>query len=229
MNLMDVWEECRKCGTRVKSKNMGEHMTKHGRRMPQRRPRKKLGGYTTVDKVIDSKWWNRGLVVGIIVLVIVLAVIFWPVPPKKFGVGDQAPELIWDDGTLSDFQGRLILVTFYGTNSTISTQEHRIFVDLYQLLVLTPDLEGRESFVDFISVDIEDDDTEIDILTFKAEIGALWQFLLDASGRAEKSYHVRGVPITFILDKNLMITNVFEGSQNYNIYFNALFDLTGQI
>lgn len=213
----------------MKSKNMGDHMTKHKRRMPQRRSRKRSKGYTALDKAIDSKWWNRGLVAGVIVLVIVLAVIFWPVPPKKFGVGDQAPELIWDDGKLSDFQGRVILLTFYGTNSTASTQEHRIFVELYQVLVLNPELDDRESFVDFISVDIEDDDTELDILQFKAATGALWQFLLDENGRAEKAYHVRGVPITFILDKNLMIQNVFEGTQDYYTYWNALFALTGRI
>ncbi len=201
-------------------------MAKHSRRRKRANKRRK---HTAIDRAIDSKWWNRGLVAGIIVLVIVLAVIFWPVPSKKFGVGDQAPELMWDDGKLSDFQGRVVLLTFYGNSSLTSTQEYRIFVELYQLLVLTPDLEGRESFVDFISVDIEDGSTEIDILHFKAATGALWQFLLDENGRAEKAYHVRGVPITFILDKNLMIRNVFEGSQNYNIYFDALFALTGRI
>ncbi len=227
--MSDIWEECSKCGTRVKSKNMGDHMTKHKRRMPQRRARKRSRGYTTLDKAIDSKWWNRALVTGLVALVIVLAVMFWPAAPPKLQVGDPAPEITWSSGSLSDFQGRAVVLIFYQPDTKASQDEFvQDYVPLYETWVLNPQLEGRDYFVDFISVTVDVNDpqiwTQADLFQFKADSGALWQFLLDPGSRATNIYTVTGTPTTFILDERLIVRYIFVGTQTYQTYDQAIFN-----
>jgi thiol-disulfide isomerase/thioredoxin len=228
--MRDRFEKCPKCDIRVKSKNMGDHMTKHkGRKLQQRRGKRRGRGRTGFSKALDSKWWNRSLAIGLAVLLIVVAVIVWPAPLHELRVGDQAPQITWPDGQLSDYRGKVVMIDFFGINNTASHTETRIFAALYENWVLRPLRDGQEAYVEFLSIDIEGG-IEDDLYDYKANFtNAVWQFLLDKDGKAEREYNVKAIPTVIFLDENMIVRYIFEGSKSYAVYNNVIFSMTKRV
>lgn len=99
--------------------------------------------------------------------------------------------------TLTDYRGKVVLIDFMDS------------VTCAPCKLLMPELVSiSEEFTDslvIISIDINPDNTADDLLKFKNDYNATWDFALDSDGLFEK-YSVLGIPKTVIIDANGYIT-----------------------
>lgn len=198
---------------------------KHRRRGRKRaNPRKRFADNPRLN-FVESKWFYRVAALGLAILLIVALVVVWPKPPARLEIGQPAPMITWDDGSLADFRGYVMLINFFDTDSFQSRDQMETLVLLYKHWVLDAAERGDEFFVEFVSVDINSEDTEDDLLNWKAEyVTAIWQMLLD-NGQAQRAYFVKNAPVTFILDRGLVVSYVFEGVQKFSTLNNVMFRL----
>jgi cytochrome c biogenesis protein CcmG/thiol:disulfide interchange protein DsbE len=163
----------------------------------------------------SSSLWTRAAVWGVIV--VVLAFLGWGL--LKSGeprpqVGNTAPDFTlrlfdgyydeFDDGrvTLADLRGRVVVINFWASWCVECRVEARDLEETWQ--------DYREKGVVFIGVDF--DDTEIKARTYLEEFGITYPNGLDGRGRiSSNSYHITGVPETFIVDPSGQITYVKIG------------------
>lgn len=95
--------------------------------------------------------------------------------------------------------------------------------------VLVPLQEAYGNRIVFISVDvgfIGEDDTMLDIISFKAIYGATWTYVLD-DGTVAPKYGVTATPMTFVLNADLTIRASFKGLTEYDTLSAALEEALG--
>jgi cytochrome c biogenesis protein CcmG/thiol:disulfide interchange protein DsbE len=148
--------------------------------------------------------WAKIAIWGIII--VVLAFLGWGL--LKQGetspqVGEAAPDFTlrlfdgyydeFDDGqvTLSDLKGQVVVINFWASWCVECRDEARELEETWQ--------EYRDQGVVFIGVDYKD--TEGKAIGYLQEFGVTYPNGLDGRGRiTDKSYHITGVPETFIVD-----------------------------
>jgi cytochrome c biogenesis protein CcmG/thiol:disulfide interchange protein DsbE len=136
----------------------------------------------------------------------ILAVLGWGLIRRsetRPKVGDQAPDFTlrlfdgyynaFDDGrvTLSELDGHVVVINFWASWCVECRVEARDLEETWQ--------EYRDQGVVFVGVDF--DDTEVKARNYLEEFGITYPNGLDGRGHiSDNSYHITGVPETFIVN-----------------------------
>jgi cytochrome c biogenesis protein CcmG/thiol:disulfide interchange protein DsbE len=140
------------------------------------------------------------------VVVVVLAFLGWGLVKRSESrpeVGSRAPDFTlrlfddyyneFQDGTvtLSELEGRIVVINFWASWCVECRVEARELEETWQ--------DYRDEGVVFIGVDF--DDTEVKAIGYLEEFGITYPNGLDGRGQiSDNSYHITGVPETFIID-----------------------------
>jgi len=127
---------------------------------------------------------------------------------KLVGVGSRAPEFQAIDlgtgrpGHLSDYCGKVILLNIWATYCLPCRDEMPAIQRLYQALAGT----------DFrlVSVSIDFDDSTV-VRKFAQELGLTFDILHDQPGGIQQIYQTRGVPESFVIDRQGVIVKKVIG------------------
>lgn len=125
-------------------------------------------------------------------------------------VGGPAPDFELEQldapGTvrLSDLRGRVVVINFWASWCLACIQEHPSLVRAWQ----------RYRGSDFELVGIVYQDTRGNARRYLSEHGGGWTQLLDPGSRAALEFGVYGVPETFFIDRNGVITHKHIGPVN---------------
>lgn len=144
---------------------------------------------------------------GLVLLFIVLAIGLFRSQQGQVGIGESAPdfELITFDGDsyrLSDYRGSVIVINFWASWCESCKPEARDLESAYQLFLERGD-------VLFLGVDYVD--TEPEALAYLEEFGITYPNGPDLRTKISQAYRVRGVPETFIIDQEGIVTHVQIG------------------
>lgn len=127
---------------------------------------------------------------------------------KIFGVdiGKEAPhwELLDLEGnsfTLSNFLGEPLVLTFWASWNSISADQIKIF-DEY----LT---QNKETVFKIVSINNQEDKSIV--LNFIQRGGYKVPVLLDETGKVGELYKIKSLPVTYFLDKDGVIRDVYIG------------------
>jgi VCBS repeat-containing protein len=122
---------------------------------------------------------------------------------KNFTVTDTDGTTI----TLSDWEGEVILLDFIQTtcgHCQTNTQDPMV-----------PIYNDYGTQIKMLSISIRAEDTNQDLINFKAMYGAQWQYARDTDGVKEK-YGVGGTPTGFLIDRNGNIVYSHVGVEDYD-------------
>ena len=127
---------------------------------------------------------------------------------KVFGIniGEKAPhwELLDIESntmTLSDFFGKPLIVTFWASWNSMSTDQIKIFDEYLS--------QNDETIFKIVSINNQEDKSIVS--NFIRRGGYQVRVLLDETGEVGELYKARTLPITYFLDKNGIIEDVFTG------------------
>ena len=128
---------------------------------------------------------------------------------KVFGINidQEAPhwELLDLNGnttTLSDFLGKPFILTFWTTWNSMSADQIKIFDEYLS--------QNEKGIFEIVSINNQEDKSIV--LNFIERGGYEVPVLLDETGKVGELYKVRTLPITYFLDKNGMVQDVFAGA-----------------
>jgi len=144
---------------------------------------------------------------GLIVFLVILAVGLFRSQRGQVNTGEPAPdfELISFSGEkyqLSDLRGNVVLINFWASWCESCKPEAKDLEDAYQFYL------SREDVV-FLGIDYVD--TEPEALAYLEEFGVTYPNGPDLQTKISQAYRIRGVPETFIIDKNGTIAFVKIG------------------
>jgi cytochrome c biogenesis protein CcmG, thiol:disulfide interchange protein DsbE len=144
---------------------------------------------------------------GLAILLVFLSIGLYRSQQGQVGKGETAPdfELISFSGDtyqLSDFRGSVVLVNFWASWCESCKPEADDLEDAYQYYLNRGD-------VIFLGVDYVD--TEPEALGYLEEFGITYPNGPDLRTEISQAYRVRGVPETFIIDQNGIISHVQIG------------------
>lgn len=127
---------------------------------------------------------------------------------KVFGINidEEAPHwnLLDIEGntiTLSDFLGKPFIVTFWASWNSMSTDQIKIFDEYLS--------HNGETILKIVSINNQEDKSVVS--NFIRRGGYQVRVLLDETGEVGELYKVRMLPITYFLNKNGIIRDVFIG------------------
>jgi len=152
----------------------------------------------------STNLWTRVAVWGTIV--VILAFLGWGLLKRSESrpeVGDEAPNFTLQlfDGyydefqggkvTLADLRGRVVVINFWASWCVECRVEAEELEETWQ--------DYRDEGVVFIGVDF--DDTEVKAIGYLEEFGITYPNGLDGRGQiSDNTYHITGVPETFVVD-----------------------------
>ena len=144
---------------------------------------------------------------GLGILLVFLSIGLYRSQQGQVGIGETAPdfELISFSGEiyqLSDYRGSVVLVNFWASWCESCKPEAKDLEDVYQYYLNRGD-------VIFLGVDYVD--TEPEALEYLEEFGITYPNGPDLRTEISQAYRIRGVPETFIIDQNGIITHVQIG------------------
>jgi len=130
------------------------------------------------------------------------------VPAPK--VGRPAPDFTLPDVdgkpvSLHDYDGKYILVNFWGTWCPPCRAEMPDMQIVYE--------ELKSQGLEIIGVDAPPD-TEEDVRTFVTRGGFTWVFVMDKTWEVARTYRIGAFPSTFFLDKDHVVRQVRVGAMN---------------
>ncbi len=128
-------------------------------------------------------------------------------PAQGPSVGKLAPDfqLYSLDGqamSLSDFQGKPVLLNFWATWCNPCRFEMPFFQEIYK--------GAADSELIMLAVDLGENPSRVK--EFVEEFGLSFTILLDADGKVAQQYNIRGIPATFFIDKDGIIQSVRIGA-----------------
>lgn len=150
---------------------------------------------------------NLGVKIGVWgTIAVVLVFLGWGLLRRSESrpeVGDEAPNFTlqlfdgyydeFQDGevTLADLQGRVVVINFWASWCVECRVEAKELEETWQ--------DYRDEGVVFIGVDF--DDTEVKAIGYLEEFGITYPNGLDGRGQiTDNTYHITGVPETFVVD-----------------------------
>jgi len=144
---------------------------------------------------------------GLIVFLVILGVGLFRSQQGQVNVGEPAPdfELISFKGEkyqLSDLKGNVVVINFWASWCESCKPEAKDLEDAYQSYLSRGD-------VIFLGIDYVD--TEPEALAYLEEFGVTYPNGPDLKTSISQAYRIRGVPETFIIDKNGTIAFVKIG------------------
>jgi cytochrome c biogenesis protein CcmG/thiol:disulfide interchange protein DsbE len=144
---------------------------------------------------------------GLIVFLVILGVGLSRSQQGQVNIGEPAPdfELISFSGEeyrLSDLRGNVVVINFWASWCESCKPEAKDLEDAYQSYLSRGD-------VVFLGVDYVD--TEPEALAYLEEFGVTYPNGPDLKTKISQAYRIRGVPETFIIDKNGTIAFVKIG------------------
>jgi cytochrome c biogenesis protein CcmG/thiol:disulfide interchange protein DsbE len=144
---------------------------------------------------------------GLVLLLVVLGIGLFRSQQGQVAVGEPAPdfELVSFDGEtyrLSDYRGSVILVNFWASWCESCKPEARDLEEAYQSYLERGD-------VLFLGVDYVD--TEPEALAYLDEFGITYPNGPDLRTRISQAFRIRGVPETFIIDQQGIISHLQIG------------------
>jgi thiol-disulfide isomerase/thioredoxin len=113
------------------------------------------------------------------------------------------------DGTqvrLSNLKGKVVFLNFWATWCPPCREEMPSMEALYRRF------RGRD--LEFLAVDIQED--KDDVAAFMKQFGLTFPAALDSTGRISAEYGIRGIPATFIIDKEGGIIASVVGGRDWN-------------
>jgi cytochrome c biogenesis protein CcmG/thiol:disulfide interchange protein DsbE len=128
-------------------------------------------------------------------------------------VGRRAPDFslrLMDEGErirLSDFRGQVVVINFWASWCTACRLEHRNFVAAWD--------RYRERGVVFLGILFQDSPEEAG--AYMEELGGDWPTLLDPGSRTALDYGVYGVPETFFIDREGVVSHKRVGYTSYEL------------
>jgi len=135
-----------------------------------------------------------------------------PAPASEIGLskGNLAPDFsLYDvEGKgikLSDFQGKVVMLNFWATWCGPCKAEVPSMEALYQ--------DYKDKGFVILAVNVGDSKNKVE--KFVAENSLTFPILLDWSKNVSRQFQVNGLPTTFIIDKNGIITEVVIGTRNW--------------
>lgn len=151
------------------------------------------------------------------ILIIVLVLLSFFFASKIFGMGEKpragiaaidftARDLFGYEQKLSDYYGKVIFLNFWATWCPPCRAEMPSIQKLYEQLV-------HEDFV-ILAVSVDKEGEPV-VRPFLDQTGYTFPVLLDPRGKAASKYGVRGIPATFIINRDGMIVEKFVGSRNW--------------
>lgn len=162
------------------------------------------------------------IVIGILVLIflilrlvggIFIKEITQEVSPKTYenknviaGLGKEAPffELPDLDGNkikLSDYFGSPLIITFWTTWNSPSADQIKVIDDYLS--------KNKNGLFKIVAINSQEDKSAVS--NFIKRGGYQIQILLDEKGAVGESYRARNLPVTYFLDKNGIIKDIFIG------------------
>ncbi len=126
---------------------------------------------------------------------------------EVFPIDFTLPDLHGQTTRLSDLRGRVVLINFWATWCPPCRAEmpsmHALYQDYhkkgFEILAITSDVEGKRIVAPFIE-----------------KRGFTFPVLLDPRGGVGGRLRVRGIPASYVLDKQGRIVGVEVGARNWN-------------
>ncbi len=155
------------------------------------------------------RWWQIAVFAAVMLLLALVAFQMrrnGPLAAAQVGAGEAAPDFTvqtFDGQTvkLSDLHGKVVLVNFWASWCIPCSQE-------------APDLENtwrqyKDRGVVFVGVDYVD--TENEARTYLSHFNISYPNGADLGTRISQAYRIRGVPETYIVDRNGTLRATFIG------------------
>jgi cytochrome oxidase Cu insertion factor (SCO1/SenC/PrrC family) len=211
---MSKTKNCPVCDQPIKLENLEKHIKKvHPRARVDvdysEKEEKRLKEHEQRQKELTKPTGlGKYLVVVLIVIIVVAAAVIilsGPSTPEEyedFTVIDTQGNSV----TLSNWEGEVILVDFMQTTCGACQSNTQ------STLVPIHDEFGGQ--IKMLSVSIRDADTNSDLVTFKGDYGATWQYALDTSG-VQALYGVTHTPTSYLIDRDGKIVYSHVGTEDY--------------
>jgi thiol-disulfide isomerase/thioredoxin len=113
------------------------------------------------------------------------------------------------DGTpvrLGSLKGKVVFLNFWATWCPPCREEMPSMEALYQVF--------RETDLEFLAIDIQEDRNTV--AAFVTEHGLNFPVALDSTGRISAEYGIRGIPTTFIIDREGGVVASVVGGRDWN-------------
>lgn len=163
--------------------------------------------------VPEESWTPKDALLAVVAFAIIVAIavggyFFYQsrkAPPVD--VGAQAPEFSYPTlggGTksLGDYRGKVVLVNVWATWCNPCREEMPSIERLYQMM------KGQPFEILAVSIDVRG---ATDVEPFAKQLGLTFPILLDGDGEIQDLYQTTGVPESFIIDKNGVVTQRIIG------------------
>lgn len=150
----------------------------------------------------------------LIMILIALMLIFPMLAPgcsSSDEEGESAPVFTLDDLdgnqiSLTDFQGKVVFLTFWAMTCSPCKEEMPDMETLYQ--------EYKDQNVAVISITLPGNDD--DVPQFVEDNGYSWTFVLDKTGAVANKYEIKYTPTSFFIDIDGIIRVVKVGGMSYD-------------
>lgn len=119
--------------------------------------------------------------------------------------------------SLSDFSGRVIILDFWATWCGSCVKEIPHFVELYNTY--------KEKGLVIIGIDVDTDEGAAMLKSFASKHGITYPILLGNKNVADLYGGIKGIPTSFIIDRNQKIVQTYVGYRDKSTFENAIKDL----
>ena len=145
-----------------------------------------------------------------------------PLQPQSAAVGSPAPafllrELSGELAALEPMQDRATVINFWSLNCPPCRHELPALQRLH---------ERHRGAVRILAINLGDNPAAVS--HWRDQLGLSFELLLDPAQSLRRSYQIRGLPTTFLLDERLVIRELAFGAQSYDQMRAALFRLARQ-
>ncbi len=121
------------------------------------------------------------------------------------------PDTELEEVSLSDYEGKVVLLDFWATYCKPCEEEIPLFVELYD--------EYRGQGFEMIGISLDDGLDVVD--PFIQRLGVNYTILLAVPGLVQK-YNIPGLPAAFLINRRGRIVKVFDGEQEKATYESEL-------
>ena len=134
-------------------------------------------------------------------------------------VGEPAPDFALELPStgelirLSDFRGRTVLLNFWATWCPPCRAEMPEFNEIY---------EARLQDEDFVVIAVDVQESDAQVQRFLDELGLAFPVAMDRDGAVAQHYEVRGLPATFLIDREGVLRHRIMGPAFGSILLDAI-------